>query len=162
MKGLLIITAILFTQFAHADWAVDFSRRTKQIRKKEYATPTGKQEKESVFDFLFTSGEPIQDIVLLNTDRGFIPSTIRTRQGLQYRIYVVNVNEKEKNVSFVMDAFSEAHATYYGKIKSFVIKPQKVGIYTFLSPETSSQGRLIVYPSKRNNNSVEMRTPASE
>ena len=42
------------------------------------------------------------------------------------------------NVSFVLDSFSEYHATFYGKIKSFVIRPVKEGVYKFVSPETSA------------------------
>ena len=162
MSKVMALLIFVFSFQAMADWSIDFSRRDKQIRKKEYTTPTGAKEKESMFDFLFSTGEPIQDVVLLNTDRGFVPSTLRTKEGHRYRIHVVNVNEKEKNVSFVLDAFSEHHATYYGKIKSFIITPQKEGVYTFQSPETSSQGRLVVYPAKNSAETLQVRSPASE
>ncbi len=94
-----------------------------------------------------SSAMPTQDIVILNTEQGFIPSTIHVRKGNQYRIVVVNVNDKQRNVSFIMDAFNEHDATFYGKIKSFNIHPQKEGVYSYESPETSAQGQLIVYPS---------------
>ena len=160
MRFITILSIFLLSQPMSADWKVDFSRRNKEIRKKDYVTPTGNKNKESVFDFVFNSGEPIQDLVVLNTDRGFVPSTLRTQEGRQYRIHVVNVNEKEKNVSFVLDAFSEHHATYYGDIKSFLINPKKEGIFTFQSPETSAQGRIVVYPVK--GGSAKLRAPASE
>jgi hypothetical protein len=66
----------------------------------------------------------------------------------------VNVNEKEKNVSFILDGFSEHHATYYGKIKSFRLEPKKEGVYSFQSPETSAEGKLVVF-------SPQMALPAS-
>ena len=57
----------------------------------------------------------------------------------------------------MLDAFSEHHATFYGKIKSFVIRPQKEGVYKFVSPETAAQGKLVVAPDEKNG-----RVPASE
>ncbi|MCB0357729.1 MAG: cupredoxin domain-containing protein [Bdellovibrionales bacterium] len=154
---------MLTPSFSLADWTVDFSRRNKEIRKKDYEqTEATKPEKEGFFDFITTSTEPVQELVILNTDRGFVPSTVRAREGVPYRIHVVNVNEKDKNVSFVLDAFSEHHATYFGKIKTFMINPQKEGVFTFQSPETSAQGRLVVYPAKGSLGHLETRTPASE
>ena len=159
---LIILTIFLLTpSWLKAEWTVDFSRRNKEIRKKEYQKPKDAKEKDGFFDFIVNSTEPIHEVVVLNTETGFVPSTIRAREGMAYRIHVVNVNEKDKNVSFVLDAFSEHHATYFGKIKTFIINPQKEGVYTFQSPETSAQGRLVVYPSK-GLNKLQMRTPASE
>lgn len=156
---------LIWTPFlARPDWTFDFSRRNKDLRQKEYIAPKTSEGKEGFFDFILNSGEPIHEVVILNTDRGFVPSTLRAREGLTYRIHVVNVNEKDKNVSFVLDAFSEHHATYFGKIKSFMIHPQKEGIYTFQSPETSAQGRLVVHPAAqgRGEDAVQLRSPASE
>jgi hypothetical protein len=116
------------------------------------------QPKSGFFESLFESGQMAGEIVVLNTEKGFVPSTIRVKKGLAYQIHVVNVNEKDKNVSFVLDSFSEHHATFYGKIKTFVIRPQKEGVFKFVSPETSAQGKLVVYPG----NATETRTPASE
>lgn len=167
MKSTSWIVAILFvTSFAHADWSVDFSRRADQMGKKEVPVveqAAAKPEEKSLFGSLFQSTAPTQEIVLLNTDQGFTPSTVRVREGSQYKIIVVNVNEKAKNVSFVLDAFSEHHATFYGKLKEFTINPKKEGVYTFVSPETSAQGRLIVYPAmgKDGSPTVDMRAPAS-
>lgn len=148
-----------------ADWAFNFTRRNKDIRKKEYTSSSQVKDKGGFFDFVLNSSDPINEIVILNTDHGFVPSTINAKEGMQYRIHIVNVNEKDKNVSFVLDAFSEHHATYFGKIKSFIINPQKEGIYTFQSPETSAQGRLVVYPTskvKESSEKVNLRAPASE
>lgn len=160
---------------AHAEWTVDFSRRQSQTRSADLRAPasTGEipvavpenapaqaapvQTPPSFFESLFQSGEIAQEIVVLNTDKGFVPSTVRVRKGLNYQIHIVNVNDKEKNVSFVLDSFSEHHATYYGKIKTFTIRPQKEGVYKFVSPETSAQGKLVVFPQ----GGPENRVPAS-
>jgi hypothetical protein len=97
-----------------------------------------------VNSLLDAGGEPVQDIVIMNTDHGFVPSTVRVRRDNRYKIHIVNVNEKEKNVSFILDAFSEHHATYYGKIQSFFLEPKKDGVFSFQSPETSAEGKLVV------------------
>lgn len=150
---------------AVSDWSIDFSRRADQMKRKvvEPAEPEEKEEK-SIFGKLFEPSAPMQEIVIINTEQGFVPSTVRVREGAQYRLVIVNVNEKAKNVSFVLDSFSEHHATFYGKMKSFMIHPKKEGVYTFVSPETSAQGRLVVHPAsgKPETLGVEMRMPASE
>jgi hypothetical protein len=174
--SLLLIAAFAFT--AQAEWKVDFSRRSQEVRQgdlrepasaempvvvgapqaPQWNEPTQPQEsKGGFFKELFESHPTGQEIVVLNTDRGFVPSTIRVKRGVHYQIHIVNVNEKEKNVSFVLDSFSEHHATFYGKIKTFQIRPQKEGVFKFVSPETSAQGKLVVYP-----DAPENRMPASE
>lgn len=158
----------IMTTSAHAEWKVDFSRRTKEVRTQDLRSPASTDAAPEVgpvvgsppptfFESLFQTGDVAQEIVVLNTEKGFVPSTIRVKKGLNYEIHVVNVNEKEKNVSFVLDSFSEHHATFYGKIKTFVIRPQKEGVYKFVSPETSAQGKLVVFPA-----GPETRMPASE
>jgi hypothetical protein len=149
------------------DWKVDFSRRFPEPKKDELREPASAQPADGsvpdspaaqpgFFEAVFENTDPAQEIVVINTEKGFIPSQIRVRQGQSYKIYVVNVNDAEKNVSFVLDSFSEHHATYYGKIKSFIIRPQKEGVYRFMSPETSAQGKLVVVPEEKNG-----RLPAS-
>jgi hypothetical protein len=152
-KSLVVAWALLCST-VYADWTVDFSRRQQEVRTQELRAPAsselpqqiGSQEPPGFFQSLFESNQVAGELVVLNTDKGFIPSTIRVKKGLAYRIHVVNVNDKEKNVSFVLDSFSEHHATYYGKIKSFVIRPQKEGVFKFVSPETAAQRKLVVYP----------------
>ena len=57
----------------------------------------------------------------------------------------MNVNEDKKNVSFMLDAFGQHHATYFGKIKSFDLDPTTEGIFDFQCPETSAQGKLVIF-----------------
>jgi plastocyanin len=173
---------------AYGDWKVDLSHRQQTMRQAEMQQDTEAQPSrfpasqtdthsfdrparttvdttiESVpapasTSTWFDSGEPIQEVVVLNTDTGFMPSTLRLRKGSHYKIHVVNINEKEKNVSFVLDAFSEHHATYYGKIKTFEVEPKKEGTYSFQCPETSSEGRVVVFAPAGAQN---LRVPASE
>ena len=174
---------LLVAETARAEWTVDFSRRTRRSREADMkvndaatqygerapasaarmsapdsdATDAREPAKKGIFDVLFDAGEPVQDIVIMHTDRGFVPATVRVRKNGRYRIHVVNVNEKEKNVSFILDGFSEHHATYYGKIKTFNLEPKKEGSYSFQSPETSTEGKMIVF-----NPQVGLRSPASE
>jgi Cupredoxin-like domain len=161
-KLVVILLTVLAPRFALA-WDIDFSRRQSQadasVSQQQKLTmpdsglsadrtPASKSapEEKTFLDKVFDTVVPVQDLVILNTEQGFVPSTLRVKEGSQYRIVVVNVNEKARNVSFVLDAFSEHHATFYGKIKSFVINPKKEGVYSYISPETSAQGRLVVYP----------------
>lgn len=160
-------------------WSIDLSRRTNQMRKSELQRGPASQRPDQVdsatarevdeqgrsfisrMASLVESGEVSQDIVILNTERGFVPHTLRLRAGGQYVIHVVNVNEKEKNVSFILDGFSEHHATYYGRVKTFRLEPRKDGIYSFLSPETAAEGRVIVFsPQESPRDGVIMRRPA--
>ncbi len=160
-----VVFAVVLTHanLAFAEWSVDLSRRQKAVQAKDMqemrkpasaSAPEGK----SLMDVVFQGGDPLQEIVVLNTDKGFIPNTLRIRQGSKYKIHIVNVNDKEKNVSFVLDSFGEHHATYYGKIKSFYIEPKKEGIYSFECPETSNAGRLIVFA---NPGAQNIRVPAT-
>lgn len=175
---------ILLPITAQAGWSVDFSRRQDQMgsqqgaRVTEAASTIGgmtpmqdrgpasvQSQDKNIFERVFDAAAPTQDIVIINTEQGFMPNTVRVKEGAQYRLVVVNVNEKARNVSFVLDAFSEHHATFYGQVKTFYINPKKEGVYTFLSPETSAQGRLVVHPSTGGMSSpatAEMRSPAAE
>lgn len=172
--GGFIITSVL-SSTSYADWSIDLSRRTNQMRKSEMErapaalreaagmgagadgiqltdpamvpTVDGKPAERTFLDRVIDPGEPAQDIVILNTQRGFVPNVIRVRRAGRYLVHVVNVNENNKNVSFILDGFSEHHATYFGKEKTFRLEPQKEGVYSYMSPETAAEGRIIVYSS---------------
>ena len=85
-----------------------------------------------------------QEFVILNTEHGFVPSNIRLHKGVSYIVHIVNVNESKKNVSFMLDAFNQHYATYYGEIRSFTINPDKEGVFEFECPETASAGKMVV------------------
>lgn len=165
----IFILATVFTSTSFAsEWKIDFSRRYKPTEKVELHVPSGPSASkpsavtEGPVQFVknvILENEPAPEIVILNTERGFVPSTLSLQEGHVYRIHVVNVNEGQKNISFVMEDFKQHHATYYGQIRSFVIRPEKAGVFRFTSPETSSLGQLVVAPKKVN---PEIRLPASQ
>lgn len=91
-----------------------------------------------------------KEIVILQTEQGFVPSTVQVKKGEVYKIHVVNLNMKEKNVSFLMDAFTQSYNTVYGNLKSFTIEPKVEGVFSFQCPETGMQGKLVVVPDVKN------------
>lgn len=92
--------------------------------------------------------EPDKEIIILNTEAGFVPEKISVKKGEAYKVHVVNLNLKEKNVSFMMDAFTQSYNTVYGMMKTFNIEPQVEGVYSYQCPETGIQGQMIVVAEK--------------
>ena len=148
---------------ARAEWKIDLSRRRKEVERQELKAPmaSGKVGHRGFLTKIFAPSTPADDVVILNTDKGFVPATIRLMKGMKYKIHVVNINPDNKNVSFILDAFSEHHATYYGRVSSFEIQPQREGVYSFECPETAIEGRVVVYQGQQQT-PVSMRRPASE
>ncbi|MCX7978785.1 MAG: hypothetical protein N2578_07255 [Bdellovibrionaceae bacterium] len=141
---------LLFLSVTAAAWEIDFSRRQTEfsrVQNRDRLPATASSEQAaSVLMQALQSVEPAQDIVILNTEKGFVPEMVSLRQNGNYRITVVNVNAKAKNVSFIMDAFSEHHNTFFGETKSFTVSPKVEGVFSYQSPETGAQGRLVVVP----------------
>lgn len=161
--SLCIKTALALLVFSSAQaWEVDFSRRQVQFDsvKNEDRMPASLKEDQSdaILSRVFDAVEPAQDIVIMNTDKGFVPETVRLRKGGNYRVHIVNVNNKEKNVSFVLDAFSEHHSTLFGEKKTFSVTPKTDGIFSYQCPETAVQGKFIIYSDSMSGE----RKPASE
>lgn len=158
---LSLFVAVSMMHVSVKAWEVDLSRRAQDLQKLKASGPTAIETKDSLqekslFSGLFTSLEPTQEVVIMNTEKGFVPETLRLRAGQNYKVHVINVNEKEKNVSFVLDAFSEHHGTFFGQPKTFEISPKIEGIFSFQCPETAKQGRIVVAPV------ADGRRPASE
>lgn len=156
-----IALLIFFVAPSVQAFEVDFSRRQVDFNrvKNEDRLPASIQEDQSatILSKVFEAVEPTQDIVIMNTDKGFVPDTVRLKKGNSYRIHVVNVNGKEKNVSFVLDAFSEHHNTVFGEQKTFYVSPKTDGIFSYQCPETAVQGKFIIYSDVGNSD----RKPAS-
>lgn len=154
------ISLLLVTPASRA-WEVDLSRRQSELSKitnqDRLPASTSADETQSIFGQVFDSVEPTQDIVILNTEKGFVPDTIRLKKGNTYRIHVVNVNAKEKNVSFILDAFSEQHNTVFAQEKVFNLSPKVNGVFSYQCPETAMQGKVIVISSSSDSE----RKPAS-
>ena len=166
-----LFALFFFAQVQVHAWDVDFSRREKDLKSMRLPASVvdepQKPKDENIFSGFFEAVSPTQEIVIMNTDKGFIPETVRLKKGQQYKLFIVNVNGKEKNSSFILNAFSEHHATYFGEQKEFTIAPKTDGIFSFQCPETAKQGRIIVYTddnkNDKQNSSIEtMRLPASE
>lgn len=156
---------------AHS-WEVDFSRRQLQFSqvqdesrlpasvsapKTMVATDTKYSDAKSnvgsgVLGPLaeaFEGTEPTKDIVILNTGQGFIPEVLNLKQGQTYRIHVVNVSEKNKNISFIMDSFDQHHNTVFGQERAFVLTPKADGVFSYVCPELDLQGKVVVMSSER-------------
>lgn len=129
-------------------WEVDMSRRQNDFNRitNQPRQPASVTEETplAVLKEALTPYEQAQDIVIMNTDDGFVPKSLAVKKGSHYKIYVVNVNSKYKNSSFIMDAFSEHHATAFGRVKSFTITPKADGVYSYQSPESGVEGHLVV------------------
>lgn len=159
MKAFLFSLFYFIQVKVHADWKIDLSRRqTDFTRIENQRMPaatnmpdmgSSSQKDAEIFEALkkvVNPVEPSQEIVILQTENGFVPSMIHLKRHDVYKIHVVNLNSKEKNVSFMMDAFSQTHNTVYGTIKSFTINPRIEGVYSFQSPETGAMGKVVIVP----------------
>lgn len=134
-------------------WDVDFSRRQldfQSVTDESARMPasTESTEKISLVEQALDPEELPQDVVILSTEKGFVPEQIRLKKNGVYRVHVVNVNTEKKNTSFMMDSFSEFHATSFGVEKKFLIKPKKEGVFSYSCPETAISGKLVIYESK--------------
>lgn len=150
-KALLLFFGVYLAQ-AQA-WEVDLSRRQVDFNRITHQSrapaSTIEEEPLGLIQKALQLPDVSQDIVIVSTENGFIPDKINVKKNGSYKIFVVNVNSKQKNSSFILDSFSEHHATAYGKVKSFTITPKADGIFPFQSPETGFEGRLIVAPMDR-------------
>lgn len=145
--NIFLFILAFFVQVNVKAWEVDMSRRKKELNSLRLPASIVDQSnpEENVVTSFFEATGPTQDIVILNTEKGFIPETLHLKKGQSYRVHVVNVNGKEKNTSFVLDSFSEHHATFFGEEKNFQLSPKVDGTFSFQCPETSQQGKIIVY-----------------
>ncbi len=143
----------------HAQWAIDLSRRqTDFTRIENQRMPAATNMNVSVDDAKNDSEifnalkkivnpiEPSVEIVIMQTETGFVPAMIHLKKDEVYKIHIVNLNQKEKNVSFMMDAFSQTHNTVYGVVKTFTIQPKIEGVYSYQSPETGALGKVVIVP----------------
>ena len=142
--ALFLLTIFLVSELGLA-WSIDLSRRRKDMRRREASIHTDSAG-PSATDMLnqVVPVQPKQEIVILNTEKGFVPDTLRLVQGQRYKVHVVNINPDSKNNSFIMDYFGEHHGTFYGEKKTFVLNTDKEGIYSYQCPELAFEGRLVV------------------
>ncbi len=164
--SLAFVSLVLFGETLFAGWEIDLSRRRRDIQKNEETTGVKKDNAEiatvNALEKFAPAATNTTEIVILNTAKGFVPHAIQLKKGETYTIHVVNVNEKEKNTSFIMDSFKEHHATYFGQIKTFSIKPDKEGVFTYQCPETSIEGRVVIYKTDDSNDQRDVASDKSE
>lgn len=144
-----------------ADWTIDLSRRQTDfnriqntrmpasnipLKSAEAAADKNDSELVSALKNAVNPIVPSKDIVIIQNESGFVPSHLSLKKGEVYQIHIVNLNSKEKNVSFLMDSFSQSHNTVYGVTKSFTIQPKVEGIFSYQSPETGFSGQVVVVP----------------
>lgn len=156
MKAFLFSLFFFVQVKVNAEWNVDLSRRqtdfTRIQNQRMPASTNLEPAKATDADILealkkvVNPVEPSQEIVILQTEKGFVPEMIHLKKNDVYKIHVVNLNLKEKNTSFVMDAFSQTHNTVYGNMKTFTIQPKIEGVYSFQSPETGFLGKVVITP----------------
>jgi hypothetical protein len=161
-----VLIISFFAQGVAADWKIDFSRRQQDRIKMEKAQPVYKAENKSILDMVTERQAPIEDLVIINTKKGFFPARVNLKQNQRYRVHVVNVNEQQKNISFMMDAFSQHHGTYFGEPVVFEIEPRQQGLFDFRCPETAARGQIVINSElpviESPMESIRLRQPASE
>lgn len=167
MKTLgLVILCLSFSWVSQADWGIDFSRRQQDLVDMEKQKKAYKEEKKSLLDMVTDRQQPMQDLVIMNTAKGFFPPRVQVKRNQRYRVHVINANKEQKNLSFMFDAFSEHHGTYFGEPVTFVIEPRKEGLFDFQCPETGVKGQFVVYasdtPIESPLETIRLRRPASE
>ncbi|MCB9072075.1 MAG: cupredoxin domain-containing protein [Bdellovibrionaceae bacterium] len=163
MKLFILLSMMLTTYSAFADWKIDLSRRQKDLQRLEQDSLFAKEKNLNPLEQIFEKEEPKEEVVIANTNHGFVPQTLRLRKDHVYQVTVVNVNKDKKNVSFMLDAFSEHHGTFFGDEVTFTVRPQKEGTYSYYCPEAEFTGKVLVYNPDENLQPVppvQMRQPA--
>lgn len=164
MKMMILSFALTMASVASADWNIDLSRRQHDMKKLEMDQLVAEGKEQNVVQQIFEREAPTEEIVIANTDKGFVPGMLRLKKDQNYQITVVNVNKKKKNVSFMLDAFAEHHGTYFGDVVSFKVKPQKDGLFQYVCPETETIGKILVYTQEEMQPvpAIKLRQPAAE
>ncbi len=158
---------VLFSIFSliqvkvHAKWEIDLSRRQTDLQKVQNikmpasvvsvdptinADNTDKSSSEIIAALKRVANleAPSKDLVIIQTEDGFVPAVLNVQKNQTYKVHIVNLNSKEKNVSFLMDSFSQSHNTVFGNVRTFLINPNVEGVFAYQSPETGAAGKLVV------------------
>lgn len=164
MKLSLICFILFFVNTVFAEWTIDLSRRQNDLQKLDRDSLLAKEKNLNPVDQIFEKEQPKEEIVIANTDKGFVPQTVRMKKDQTYQVTVVNVNKTRKNVSFMLDAFAEHHGTFFGDVVTFTVRPQKEGLFVYNCPEAEFVGKVLVYNPEEYQQPVppiQIRQPAS-
>ena len=163
---ILVIFISIFSTVAYADWGIDFSRRQQDLIELEKQKQVYKEEKKSVLDMVTDRQAPRQDLAIIYTKDGWAPKNVQIKRGQRYRVHLANLNKKNKNLSFMMDAYSQHHGMYFGEEVVFEIEPRREGMFDFQCPETGEKGKFVVISSDSRIesplDSIKLSRPASE
>ena len=107
-------------------------------------TVVPKKEEAPYLEGILERQAPAQEIVIMHTKGGFFPANVQIYKDRRYKVHVVNVHKGSKNVSFMLDSFSQHHGTFFGEPVSFTIEPRQEGLFGFQCPETAAKGNLVV------------------
>ena len=166
IQSFCVFSLILFSWTSVAGWDFDFSRRQKDMVDMEQQREVYKQESKSLLEIVTDRQAPMQDLVLMITKDGFVPEKIQVRSNQRYQVHVINANKQQKNLSFMLDAFSQHHGAYFGMPKTFIIEPRREGLFDFQCPETGAKGHFVVnasdIPIESPLKNIRLRQPASE
>lgn len=165
MKSVLF-TFFFFAQVtSKAGWTIDLTRRQvdfERITDQRMPASDVSQKAQTTTSTLSPSSEvvtaiknmvnpvtPTQEIVIVQNETGFVPNVIQLKKDEVYQIYIINLSNKEKNTSFMLDSFDQTHSTFFGVMKSFKINPKMEGVFSYQSPETGAEGKLVVVDTVR-------------
>jgi len=167
LKTFLFTISFLTHIKVHAEaWTIDLSRRQTDFNRIENvrmpasnvqpftdstAARNSEKNDSEILQAIKSAINPVapsQDIVIIQNENGFVPNQLNLKKGEVYQIHVVNLNSKEKNVSFLMDSFAQSHNTVFGVTKTFKIQPQVEGVFSYQSPETGVSGKVVVVGSE--------------
>jgi hypothetical protein len=136
-------------------WEIDFSRRQKDFERmrapasapaggSQASSREGHEKDRSWLQSLFSTPAVAFDVVVLITEKGFVPEALSLVAGRAYQIHVVNLHGEKKPMSFMLQAFNENHGLGFGERKSFRIDARQTGTFAFFSPELNQYGKLFV------------------
>ena len=165
MRSFYIFCIVVLASPAFAEWTIDLSRRQKDLQRLDREALLSQEKQQTPIEQIFEREQPKEDIVIANTDKGFVPGTIRLKKDQTYQVTVVNVNKTKKNVSFMLDAFAEHHGTFFGDVVTFTVRPQKEGLFSYYCPEAEFTGKVLVYNPDESLDPVppvQLRQPASD
>ena len=66
------LVLLMLSPVSYGDWSIDLSRRQNQMKANEMKQATVEDERGSFLDLVLHKGEPLQELVIINTKDGFV------------------------------------------------------------------------------------------
>jgi hypothetical protein len=97
MQKIYLFTILVsFSLTAFADWKIDLTRRQKDLKRMELEDMVADEKKQGPLEQIFEKEMPKEEVVIANTDKGFVPNILRLKKDQIYQVSVVNVNKNKK------------------------------------------------------------------